>query len=81
MVGRPVALLRMPWMPGGDVGACRVGKSAPADCAVRSLLTPVRSAGQDSDAVCAGCAVVGGVCVCDLSAPPGAEANALAGMQ
>ena len=33
----------------------------------RSLLVPVRSAGQD--AVCAGCAVVGGVCIFYLSVP------------
>ena len=39
----------------------------------------VRSAGQD--AVCAGCAVVGDVCVGDMSAARGgAEADALAGM-
>ena len=45
------------------------GLSLPAECGVRPLLTPVRSAGQDT--VGAGCAAIGGVCICDLSVPRG----------
>ena len=54
------------------------GLGLPGDARVLSLVRPVRSSGDD--AVAAGCSLVGGVCVCDLSAPRGAEADALAGM-
>ena len=47
---------------------------------VRTILGFTRSPGQD--VVAAGCALVDGVCVCvcELSAPRGAEADAIAGM-
>ena len=50
----------------------------PPGARVRAILGFTRSSGQD--AVAAGCALVDGVCVCELSAPRGAEADALAGM-
>ena len=50
----------------------------PLESGVLSLLPPARSSAQDAQA--AGSSLVDGVCVCDLSAPRGAEADALAGM-
>ena len=50
----------------------------PESCGVASLLVPCRSPAQDADS--AGCALVDGDCVCDLSAPRGAEADAHGGM-
>ena len=50
----------------------------PPSSRVRTILGFTRSSGQD--AVAAGCALVGGVCVCELTAPRGAEADALAGI-
>ena len=52
--------------------------SLPSGYGVKAFLPPGRSAAQD--AVSAECTLLGGVCVCDLSAPRGAEADALAGM-
>ena len=52
--------------------------SLPPGYGVKAFLPPGRSAAQD--AVAAECTLLGGVCVCDLSAPRGAEADALAGM-
>ena len=49
----------------------------PESCGVASLLVPCRSPAQDADS--AGCALVDGDCVCDLSAPRGAEADARGG--
>ena len=50
----------------------------PGDSAVLSLWWPARSAAQDS--VAAGCSLMDGVCVHDLSAPGVAEADALASL-
>jgi len=50
----------------------------PMDCGVPSLLPPAPSAAQDAQA--AGSSLVDGVWFCDLSAPRGAEADAVAGM-
>ena len=54
------------------------GLGLPADSRVLSAVQPVRSGG--TDAVAAGCSLVGGVCVCYVSAPRGAEADALSVM-
>ena len=50
----------------------------PLGSGVLALLPPARSPAQDAQA--AGCLLVDGVCVYDLSAPRGAEPNALADM-
>ena len=63
----------------GDVAACLACDVRPAldlcvGSAVARLLPPARSPAQD--AVAANSSLDDGVCVCDLSAPRGAEADA-----
>ena len=62
----------------GVAAAAFRGLSIPPSSRIVSVFGALRSPGQD--AVAAGCSLVDGVCVCDLSAPRGAEADALAGM-
>ena len=59
-------------------GDALLGLGLPGECGVACLTGWARSPAQD--AVAAGCDLLDGVCVCDLSAPRGAEADALAGM-
>lgn len=72
----------------GFVAGVLVGVCDGAACGLRGLALPtecglwllVRVWSARYYTVCAGCAVFGGVVVHHLSAPPGAEANALADM-
>ena len=66
----------------GDAAArlvCDVRRSLdlPPEAGLQALVRPVRSPAQD--AVAAGSFLVDGVCLCDLSAPRGAEADAREG--
>ena len=54
------------------------GVGFPLVSRVRTILVCTRGPGQDT--VAAGCALVDGGCICDLAAPWGAEADALAGI-
>ena len=64
----------------GVAAAAFRGLSLPPSSRIVSVFGALRSPGQD--AVAAGCSLVimNGVCVCDLSAPRGADADSLAGM-